>query len=205
MLYGERVTLRAMTPADYPRMTAFKNDVEAEVLGGGDPLRPRPLAAVSEFFDGLNKDTSGVNFAIETAGVCIGDCGLYHFDRLSATAEVGIGIGDHAYWGQGYGREALALLLDYAFRLQNLRRVWLETHHTNERAVGCYRSLGFVDEGRLREHVWSDGRYVDSVLMGLLRSEWDARPPATGGARRTPRDSLGREPGPTDQRPETAR
>lgn len=39
----------------------------------------------------------------------------------------------------------------------------------------AYRACGFVEEGRLREHVWSgsDGKYVDAVYMGVLRAEWN--------------------------------
>ena len=61
---------------------------------------------------------------------------------------------------------------DYAFRLRNLRRVWLEVHASNERAIRAYSSCGFVEEGRMREHIWLDGRYLDNVLMGILRDEW---------------------------------
>jgi diamine N-acetyltransferase len=43
---------------------------------------------------------------------------------------------------------------------------------TNERAMAAYRSCGFREEGRQREHVWSDGQYIDLVYMGLLRREW---------------------------------
>ena len=86
--------------------------------------------------------------------------------------ELGISIGDKDYWGRGSGRGAVSLLLDYAFRLRNLRRVWLEDHASNERAIRAYRSCGFVEEGRMREHIWLDGRYLDNVLMGILRDEW---------------------------------
>ena len=64
------------------------------------------------------------------------------------------------------------MLLDYASRLRNLRRVWFEVHASNERAIRAYRSRGFVDEGRMLEHIWLDGRYLDHVLMGILRDEW---------------------------------
>ena len=37
MIRGERVLLRALAPEDYPRLTVFKNDIEFELLGGGDP------------------------------------------------------------------------------------------------------------------------------------------------------------------------
>ena len=45
---------------------------------------------------------------------------------------------------------------------------------TNERAIRCYRACGFVEEGRLRQHDYSDGAYVDVVAMGILRDEWGA-------------------------------
>ncbi|HET6209702.1 MAG TPA: GNAT family protein [Jatrophihabitans sp.] len=178
MIQGERVLLRALQPEDYPRLTVFKNDVEFELLGGGDPPRPRTLATVTEFFDELVKDKSSVNFAIEVDGVFIGDCGLFHFDQRAGTAELGIGIGDRDYQGNGYGREAVTLLVDYGFRLLNLRKIWLETLAYNERAIRSYQAVGFVEEGRQRAHVWSDGRYADLVLMALFATDFVATAPA---------------------------
>jgi len=169
VIKGDRVTLRAITPADYPRLLEFKHDVEFELAGGGDPPRPRTLAGATEFFDELLKDRDVFTFGIEADGKLIGDLGLFHVNRVNGSAELGIGIGDKAYWGNGYGREAIALLVDYGFRLLNLRRIWLEVHANNDRAMACYRSCGFAEEGRLREHVWTDGKYVDLVVMGLLR------------------------------------
>ena len=69
MLVGKRVTLRALTEADLPRLTEFKNDVEFELLGGGDPPRPRQLALVREFFQEQAKDKDSPNFAIEADGL----------------------------------------------------------------------------------------------------------------------------------------
>jgi RimJ/RimL family protein N-acetyltransferase len=172
MLVGKRVTLRALTEADLPRLTEFKNDVEFELLGGGDPPRPRTLAVVQEFFQEQAMRKDSPTFAIEADGAYIGDCGLHGLNRLDGTAEVGIGIGDRAYQGRGYGREALTLLVDYGFRMQNLRKLWLQVHGSNERAIRSYRAVGFVEEGRQREQTWSGGRYEDLVLMGLFRSDF---------------------------------
>jgi RimJ/RimL family protein N-acetyltransferase len=172
MLKGDRVTLRALRRDDVEQMRQSANDVELELLGG-DPPRPQSVEVIQAWYDEKiakdNKDS--VNFAIEADGKYIGFCGLWRFDLTAQTCELGIGIGDRDYWGRGYGREAIGLLLDYAFRLRNQRRVWLTTSSDNERALRCYRACGFVEEGRLRAHLWSGGRYVDQVIMGILREE----------------------------------
>lgn len=176
MLRGERVTLRAITREDLPRLRAFANDLEVELAGGGDPPIPRALESLQKDFEREVSEPprDRTNFAIEVDDTCIGTCGLFDIDVNARHAELGIGIGDKGYWGRGHGREAVGLLLDYAFRLRNLRRVWLEVHAANERAIRSYRSCGFVEEGRMREHIWLGGRYVDNVIMGVLREEWRA-------------------------------
>lgn len=174
MLQGKRVTLRGVTRDDLLRQWAFNNDVEFELAGGGDPPLPQSLERLQAQFDenAAKGGRDGAFFAIDVDGVFIGQCGLFNFDDTARTCELGIGIGDKAYWNKGYGREAVALLLDYAFRLRNLHKVWLSTHGANERAARAYAACGFVEEGRMREHVWHDGRYVDLIYMGILRREW---------------------------------
>jgi RimJ/RimL family protein N-acetyltransferase len=174
MLKGERVVLRAMRRDDLPRLWEFNNDLDVELAGGGDPPMPQSFERLQADFD-REAATGGRDnawFAIEVEGVFIGHCGLMHFNETARTCELGIGIGDKAQWGRGLGQEAVRLLLDYAFRLRNQRRVWLWVHARNERAIGAYRACGFTEEGRLRQHVWSNGEYDDAVYMGILRDEW---------------------------------
>lgn len=177
MLYGDRVTLRPMRRDDLERQWRFNNDVEFELLGGGDPPYPQSFERLqAEFDEQVSKGgRNGPDFAIEAEGTYIGSCGLFNLDDVAGTAELGIGIGDPAYRGKGYGREALDLLLDYGFRLRNLRRIWLRVNGDNERAIRTYRAAGFAEEGRQRGHVWSNGRYIDLVYMGVLRDEWKRR------------------------------
>ena len=176
MLRGERVTLRALSRDDLPRLWAFNNDLAVELAGGGDPPMPQSLERLQAEFDqsAAKGGRDGASFAIEVDGLLIGSCGLFNISETDRTCELGIGIGDKEYWGRGYGREAVALLVDYAFRLRNWRKVWLRVWGNNERAIRAYRACGFVEEGRQRAQVWSAGSYHDLVLMGLLRDEWQA-------------------------------
>jgi RimJ/RimL family protein N-acetyltransferase len=174
MLQGERVRLRAMAREDLPRLWAFNNDLAVELAGGGDPPLPQSLARLQAEFDqeAAKGGRDPTRFVIEAEGRCIGSCALFNANATAGTCELGIGIGDKDFWGRGFGRESIRLLLTYAFRYLNYRRVWLRVHAANERAVRAYRACGFVEEGRQRAHVWGNGAYDDLLLMGILREEW---------------------------------
>lgn len=175
MLKGDKVILRDMRREDLRRLWEFNNDVEFELLGGGDIWEPQTFERLEAAFEESIRrgGRNGADFAIEADGVFIGRCGLFDFNPATQSAQLGIGIGDRNYWGKGYGRDALQVLLSYGFRLRNLRRIWLNVNSDNERAVRSYKAVGFVEEGRQRQHVWSNGRYIDLVCMGLLREEWN--------------------------------
>ena len=175
MLKGKKTLLRSISRDDLERLWQFNNDVEVELAGGGDPPIPQSLSRLYAEYDHESSKggRDGSKFVIEAEGKCIGQCALFNFNETSQTCELGITIGDKAYWGHGYGRDALQCLLDYAFRLRNIRRVHLSVNGNNQRAIRAYQSCGFIEEGRLRAHVWNDGKFVDLVLMGLFQEEWN--------------------------------
>ncbi|GAM35953.1 GNAT family acetyltransferase [Talaromyces pinophilus] len=74
--------------------------------------------------------------------------------------------------GQGYGSEAIRWALEWAFVHAGLHRVGLHVAEWNERAIKVYERLGFVLEGRRREALWKEGRWWDSLDMGVLSKEW---------------------------------
>jgi len=171
MLQGEKVRLRAIERQDLPLLHAFNNDLAVELAGGGDPPIPQALARVEADFNQQtgNGGRDDAHFAIEADEKFIGICALFDFDHTAHTCELGVAIGDKDYWGKGYGQDAVALLVHYAFHYRNFRRVWLRVHGRNERAQRAYQAVGFVEEGRLRQHVYSDGSYDDLIFMGILR------------------------------------
>lgn len=173
MLRGERVTLRPFERADIPRLHELRANTELVMLAN-DQWDPRSLAALERQFEQMLAASEPAWFVIEVDGRVIGGANLHGQSRFEGVAEIGIFIYDPEYVGRGYGREAIALLLDWAFRVQNWRRIWLEALADNERAVRVYRACGFVQEGMLRQHAYSNGRYHDVILMGLMREEWEA-------------------------------
>lgn len=172
MFKGQKVVLRAVKRDDMQRQWLFENDPEIWFLDGGRP-RVSSLERMLADFDShqLRGITGSNDFAIEADGQYIGHCGLHLSSDEARHCELSIEIGDRAYWGRGYGRDTIHLLLKYAFEHMNMERVWLNTHSENERAIRCYKACGFVEEGRLRQHLYIGGHYVDRVIMGILRHE----------------------------------
>jgi RimJ/RimL family protein N-acetyltransferase len=103
----------------------------------------------------------------------IGFIELAGYDWVARNAWVGVGIGDPDYRSQGYGTEAMRLLLKFAFRAQNLHRVNLGVFSFNKRAIRCYEKSGFKYEGTERDAIFKDDQRWDVHLMGVLQSEWE--------------------------------
>ncbi len=117
-----------------------------------------------------------VIFGIQTkGGVPIGVFGIGDFEPQHRLAMLGAAIGEPAYWGGGYGTDALLLVVDYAFDWLDLRRVWLQTMSSNVRVIRQMAKVGFTLEGRQRQATLADGIRQDMLCFGLLREEWPGR------------------------------
>lgn len=63
----------------------------------------------------------------------------------------------------------MRLLCEYAFRHLNLRKVWAKVHSDNIPSIRVLEKNGFSLSGRFREHVWSDGRYLNELIYEKFR------------------------------------
>lgn len=77
--------------------------------------------------------------------------------------------------GRGLGREVLKRIIDLAFTEFSAHRLWLDVYEDNLRARHVYQSLGFIDEGTLRECVKTGDRYRSLIVMSMLESEYRNR------------------------------
>jgi len=108
----------------------------------------------------------------------VGGAGFHSVDWPSRCAELGIVLGSRDSWGQGYGTDATRALVGWGFRELNLNRVWLRVFEDNARGIRCYEKVGFRLEGRLRQDRFREGRYLDTLVMGVLRDEFQDPGPA---------------------------
>ncbi len=176
MIYGERIRLRAAEREDIPTFVRWFNDPEVRQY----LLMYEPMSRAQEerWFERRLDARDDYLFCVEAAKgdgwVHIGNCGLHQIDWRNRHAVFGIALGEKAYWGQGYGTDAVRTMLRFAFEVLNLHRVELEVYDYNKRAQRCYEKAGFRREGTRREARYHDGRYYDSHLMAVLRDEFEA-------------------------------
>ena len=109
-----------------------------------------------------------------TEGKHIGNCMFYDIDLRDGEAEVGIMIGDKDYWGQGYGTEAMQVLLDHMFTAYPFDRVYLHTLTWNDRALNSFGKAGLRQVKQVRR----SGN--DFIHMEIFRHDWEALRRAEG-------------------------
>ena len=164
------VALRAQTADDEAALYRIAADLDT--FEERSPAAPAPLT-LEAFREREGRASGAATFVITVDGTVAGRCTLFGEDPLARHAEVGIALLPEAR-GRGVGTAALRQLIEFGFRRRNVRRLHLIVIESNRAAIATYRKLGFVEEGRRREHCWVRGRYEDEVIMGLLRSEWEA-------------------------------
>lgn len=182
MITGTRLILRAWEKTDLEAFTRWFNDPEVTIyLGNAYPCgsTEQEERYMAKMVDVPHK----YSIVVRESGKLIGNCDLHNIDLPNRSAEVGIVIGEKEYWNQGYGREALGMLLEIGFEGLGLNRVGLGLLDINERGYRCYLAAGFREEGRLRQHSFVKGVFRDDIVMSVLASEYWARKdsPEKGG------------------------
>ncbi|HEY8173106.1 MAG TPA: GNAT family protein [Dehalococcoidia bacterium] len=177
MIEGTLVNLRAPLMLDLERNHRWIND--REVTRFLSIRYEMALAAEEAWMKNVATrpmDFLHTFFAIETRdGVHIGNTNFFNLSAENRAGEVGIMIGDKAYWSKGYGGDALTTLMRFGFDEMNLHRIELCVYEQNARAIACYRRCGFVDEARQRDEIYQDGEYQDLLRMSVLRDEFYAK------------------------------
>jgi ribosomal-protein-alanine N-acetyltransferase len=177
-LITERLRLREAVVADAPALFAIHGDHDAMKWFGSDP--PPDLAGAEKVIENFaamrHLPSPGIRWAIETRdgnGDLIGTCGLLRWNRGWRVCLTGYELA-RAAQGRGYMREALCAAYAWGFETMALERIEAQVHPENAASLALLKSLGFVEEGLLREAGLWLGERRDLVQLGLLRREFSA-------------------------------
>lgn len=188
MITGERVRFRGVERNDLPIFVKWLND--PDVRQGILIHHPFSQAEEENWYEEMLKhpiDERVLGIEIRLSGEhevgssilegeehwkLVGSLAFNNIDWRNRSAEFGIMIGDKAYWNQGYGTDAVRLMVTYGFHTLNLHRIFLHVFENNPRAIKAYEKAGFVHEGRLRRAEFKEGKYIDVLVMSILKDEF---------------------------------
>ncbi|WP_212637381.1 GNAT family N-acetyltransferase [Salmonella enterica] len=166
-----RIRLCAPRVGDEKEMSAWYDDVFYLRSLDTEPAYPRSEAKIEKEINGT-KGTFYFHIRTLEDDRLIGFVTLHSLEWNNQRGTLAIGIGSEKDRGQGFGDEALKLILHYAFMELNLFRLSLDVIANNKNAINLYLRNGFIKEGVIRKAVCRDNQRHDLIVMGILRQDW---------------------------------
>lgn len=173
-LNGQQVKIRWLKEADLPALFRIFSDSDVTRYWSRPPMQQRDdaeklLGEIHSSFRSRALFQWGVARVEDDA--VIGSCTLARLDATHGIAEVGFALARDC-WGRGYMKEALPLMIDFAFSRLGLRRLEADVDPRNNAPLRLLERFGFKREGLLRERYCMNTELQDAVLLGLLRRDW---------------------------------
>lgn len=176
MILGKLIALEKPRKEDMPKLLEWRNNPDHRKYYR--EYRESNLEDQLNWYENIMmKDSTWHHFVarpLNDLNKIIGVAFLNHIHPIYKTGEFGITLGDPEYRGKGYGKDMLVTLIKYGFEQLNLNRIWCEVYSNND-SIHVYRNVGFKDEGVLRQHVFKDGKYLDSYMLGMLKEEYNEK------------------------------
>ncbi|CAM3702575.1 GNAT family N-acetyltransferase [Isoptericola cucumis] len=184
VLHGEMVRLRTIEARDADRLWMSLRDPDSGRLRGMGTDASSSRADVDAWAAAAADLPGRYDWAITPAAVrdgelvsddLIGEISLDQVDLHVRSANLRLRMMPD-YRGRGYGREAIGEVLRFAFDADGLglHRVTLSVISLHPRARALYDSLGFREEGRLRDAYRDGDGWADAVVMSILEDEYRA-------------------------------
>jgi RimJ/RimL family protein N-acetyltransferase len=186
---GKRVVLRAIEREDLKFLHKWRNDEEVMRLARSLPDHTTSMVALEAEYEKLLKgeEPTQRDYIIDDreTGTPIGWAGLriHQWPRkaVAHSADLGLAVGEKDRWRRGIGTEVVQLLLAEAFEQLNLHKVVWWTFAEHSASLALARKMGFREECRVRDSVFFDNRWHDSIGLGLLKSEYEKDRGEPGG------------------------
>jgi ribosomal-protein-alanine N-acetyltransferase len=171
---GENVLLTPLKMEHVNLYTKWRNNPIVRVYGRGViPVTEEQIKKQLEPPSDWSAPTS-VDFEIwhKKDNKSIGDTGLFSIDWYNRKAYIGMMIGESEYWNQNLGTECTRLVVGFAFGELNLNKLLALIFTPNIASKKCAEKNGFKLEATLKEDIFIDGEYKDTLIYSINKNQW---------------------------------
>ncbi|SDS43231.1 GNAT family N-acetyltransferase [Winogradskyella sediminis] len=176
MIKGKKVGLRALEKEDLKFLRDWRN--KADFRRNFREVRELSLTDQEKWFESI-QNTKHINFMFTIVDIetnePIGAAGLLYINWINRSADFSFYIGkDDTYIDdKEVSIEATKLLIDYGFNSLNLNKIWMELYEFDTRKINFFtKNYNFKQDGLLRQNCFEDGKYWDSYIISLLKSDY---------------------------------
>lgn len=169
---GEKIILRAIEQRDCQLLLELINDQETEYMLGGWSF-PVSYQMQLDWISKLGKDIHTLRCILESIDdkIALGTIILSEIDYKNGNAEVQIKIANNGVRGKGYGYDAISTIVKYAFSELRLNCIYARVSSHNEASKNLFIKCGFIEEGILRKRIYKAGKFIDVVILSILKEE----------------------------------
>ena len=174
-IHGKKVIIRAIEETDLEVMQKAINSAELEEMENGYSF-PVSMQAQRKWFETNASATDrNVKMIIEYDKKPVGYTNILNIDWKNRVAHTGIKIFSTEYRNRGLGRDSVMAIMRFAFEELNLNRLEGYIIEYNKPSYALYvEKCGWKVEGRKREFVYKNGKYHDLIMVGILKSDYEA-------------------------------
>jgi RimJ/RimL family protein N-acetyltransferase len=174
MLKGKHVSLFAVEKEDLQQLRDWRNN--PSFRKHFREYQELNLAQQEKWFEGkvvADNTTLMLSIRRNDDNELLGCCGFVYINWVHRHADLSLYIGwEDAYIDdEGYAEESCRLLLDYGFNELCLNKIWTEIYEFDGKKMALYDKLYFRQDGLLRQNYWYDGKWWDSRILSILKSE----------------------------------
>ena len=168
---GEVVKVRQAMIEDARSIIDFYNIVGGEtnfLSFGGNEFKRDEVEYQTFLEDTFNEKNSIILLGtINDQIISIGSINSSQKERTKHVGTLGIVI-KKEYWRQSLGKLLMNSLIDWAKQNDLTRKIQLVTNEDNHKAIQLYKILGFEIEGVMKEDTFINGKYCNTLMMGLF-------------------------------------
>ncbi len=173
-LQGDKVFLRALEPEDLEFIYRIENN--EEIWEVSNTQTPYSRFLIRQYLENAHQDiyeARQLRLAIceKDSHAAVGLIDLFDFDPLNQRAGVGIIIDDKNNRGKGVGKEALGLLINYAFQKLQLHQLYANIDMDNMPSISLFTNFGFEKTGVKKDWNRLNNRFTDEALYQLIHNK----------------------------------